>query len=333
MRKANFTLALLLSIASVTFAADPCTPVTHWELQAVNEDGTGAYDTAGKVIIQGIVLNKPGDMVDPTADYQEEPVDMGGQWQIFVQGEANDHAGTAVYMGQNYELLPWIYPPGSYTDPNWIAEMKRLNAVKISPGDRVKVTGYYMFYKGKTNINERHEFDDANNFTIELLTRGVGLPRPEVITLDDVKDASDDFIFDPDRLTGCEYYQGRLVRINDVNFVGDVNNWGPDAEMQITDGAKTFPIKLGLGTGIYAGSNNLTGPFDVIGIFDQEPEPPYGVPPDCKAGYRIWVMDYDGNGSILASREHRQAGKPGDINLNGTVDFVDFAKFAEDWLE
>lgn len=331
MKEVSMVLVVLLATSSVFFAADPCTPVTHMQLQAVDEDGVGTYNTAGKVIIEGIVLNNPGDMVDPTANYQEEPVDMGGQWQIFIQGEGDDHAGTAVYMGQNYELLPWIYPPdGSYEDPNWIAEMKRLNSSKFSPGDRVKVTGYYLFYKGKTNVNERHESDDANNFTIELSERGIGLPRPEVITLDDVKDASDNFIFGSDRLTGCEYYQGRLVRINDVNFTGDVNNWGPDAEMQITDGDKTFPVKLGLGTGIYAGSNNLTEPFDIIGIFDQEAP---GWPPDCKAGYRIWVMNYDGNGSILASREHRQASKPGDINLNGTVNFFDLAKFGEDWLE
>jgi len=331
MKKTNLMLIILLTISSMVFAADPCTSVTHWELQAVNEDGVGTYDAAGKVIIQGIVLNNPGDMLNPTADYQEEPVDMGGQWQIFIQGEDNDHAGTAVYMGQNYELLPWIYPPdGSYKDPNWIAEMKRLNASKFGLGDRVKVTGYYLFYKGKTNVNERHESDDVNNFTIELLERGVGLPRPEIITLNDVKDVNDNLIFDSNRVTGCEYYQGRLVRINDVNFVGDANNWGSDAELQITDGAKTFPVKLGLGTGIYAGSNNLTTPFDIIGIFDQEAP---GWPPDCTAGYRIWVIDYDGNGSILASREHHQASKPGDINVNGIVDFYDFAEFAEDWLK
>jgi len=330
VKRISMVLVVLLATSSMVSAADPCTPVTHWDLQAVDEDGIGTYNTAGKVIIEGIVLNKPGNMVGPTADYQEEPVDMGGQWQIYIQGEDDDHAATAVYIGQNYELLPWIYPPdGSYQDPNWIAEMNRLNAAKIGPGDRVRVTGYYLFYKGKTNVNERHESDDANNFTIELLERGVGLPRPEVITLDDVKDGSDNFIFDSDRLTGCEYYQGRLVRINDVNFV-DASDWGPDAELQITDGTKTFPVKLGLGTGIYAGSNNLTEPFDIIAIFDQEAP---GWPPNCTAGYRLWVMDYDGNGSVLGGREHRRASKPGDINMNGIVDFIDFDKFAEDWLK
>ncbi|MFA5239022.1 MAG: hypothetical protein WC476_04845 [Phycisphaerae bacterium] len=331
MKKIDVVLVVLLTISSIAFADDPCTPVTHQQLQAVDQDGVGTYNAEGKVIIEGIILNNPADMVDPTANYQAEPVDMGGQWQIFVQGRGDDHAGTAVYMGQNYELLPWIYPPdGSYTDPNWIKEMKRLNASQFGPGDKVRVTGYYMFYKGKTNINERHESSDANNFTIELLENGAGLPRPEVITLDDVKDVNDDFIFDPDRTIGCEYYQGRLVRINDVSFVGDANNWAPDAELQITDGAKTFTVKLGLGTGIYAGSNNLTAPFDVIGIFDQEAA---GWPADCTTGYRIWVMDYDGNGSVLSGREHRRAAKPGDADLDGVVDFYDFAELAADWLD
>jgi len=44
-------------------------------------------------------------------------------------------------------------------------------------------------------------------------------------------------------------------------------------------------------------------------------------------------MNYDGNGYVLASREHRLADKPGDINLDGVVDGVDFAEFVEDWLE
>jgi len=85
-------------------------------------------------------------------------------------------------------------------------------------------------------------------------------------------------------------------------------------------------VKLGRGNGIYAGSNNLTESFDIIGIMDQESV-------DLTSGYRLYVMNYDGNGSVLACREHRRADKPGDINLNGVVDFVDFAKFAEDWLK
>jgi len=112
--------------------------------------------------------------------------------------------------------------------------------------------------------------------------------------------------------------------IENIYFV-DANNWSPEAELLISDGTRTFPVKLGRGSGIYAGSNNLIEPFDVIGIMDQEST-------DLKRGYRIWVMDYDGNGSVLACREHRIADKPGDTNMDRAVDFVDLAKLAEDWL-
>jgi hypothetical protein len=106
----------------------------------------------------------------------------------------------------------------------------------------------------------------------------------------------------------------------------DANDWRSHGELVITDGTKTLDVKLGRGNGIYAGSNNLIEPFDIIGIIDQES-------PDLTSGYRLYVMNYDGNGSILACREHRMADKPGDINLNGVVDGVDFTEFVEDWLE
>ena len=89
---------------------------------------------------------------------------------------------------------------------------------------------------------------------------------------------------------------------------------------------KTFPVKLGRGNGIYAGSNNLIEPFDVIGILDQEST-------DLTRGYRLYVMNYDGNGSVLASREQRRADKPGDINLDGIVDYDDFTELLDDWLK
>lgn len=340
MKRESLVLIISLAIGSVGFAQDPCA-VTHWEFQAVHQDGTSSFDDAGPDIVslEGIVLNNPGDMVDPTPDYQGEPADdMGGQWQIFIQGEGDDHAATAVWMGQNYSSLGGMRPiEENYTDADWIAELERLNSAEFSQGDRVRVTGRHLFYKGKLNINERHYIREENNFTIELLERGVGLPRPEIITLAQVKDANDNYIFDHTRFTGCEYYQGRLVRINNVSLV-DANEWGPQDPTEIQTATiidsddLTFPLKLGIGTGIYAGSNNLSETFDVVGIFDQEPPaPPY--PPDPKAGYRIWVMDYDGNGSVLASREHRQASKPGDINMNGIVDLIDFAELAEDWLK
>ena len=320
------TAVLSLALGATVKAAPTVAEVTHSEFQAVDAGGEQMYNATDEVVLEGILLHNPADMLDPTPDDTiTETFNLGGEWQIYFQGEGDDHAGTAVWLGQLYNNLPWISPDGGYSNEEFIEELSRLNAAQFSPGDRIRVTGYYLSYKGKLNINEQHNNNFEHDFTIELVQRGVGLPRPEVVTLDEVKDDDDEFIFDPNRQRGGEYYQSRLIKIEDVYFV-DANDWGPNGELVITDGTKTLPVKLGRGNGIYAGSNNLTEPFDVIGIMDQNSL-------DLTGGYRLYVMNYDGNGSVLAGREHRQADKPGDINLNGVVDFVDFAKFAEDWLK
>jgi len=318
-------MALTVVFAAVVKAGQVLARVTHWQFQAVDAAGEQTYNATDKVILEGILLNNPGDMLDPTPDNTiTEIFNLGGQWQIFFQGEGNDHAGTAVFLGQLYNNLPWIPPDGGYPNQEFIAELNRLNAAQFSPGDRVRVTGYYLSYKGKLNINEQHQKNPHHDFTIELVKQGAGLPRPEVVNLDQLKDDNDKFIFDAARTRGGEYYQGRLVKIKDVEFM-DASDWRPNGQLLITDGSKTFPVKLGRGNGIYAGSNNLTERFAVIGIMDQESA-------DLKSGYRIYVMNYDGNGSVLASREDRLADKPGDSNLDGVVDFVDLARLAEDWL-
>ena len=317
-------LALFL-IAGVQ-AAPTVAEVTHSEFQAVNASGEQTYNATDKVILEGILLHNPADMLDPTPDDTiTEPFNISGQWQIFFQGESDDHAGTAVWMGQLYNNLPWVALDGGYTNEEFVAELSRLNAAQFSPGDRIRVTGYYLSYSGKTNVNEQHNKNPDHNFTIELVQRGVGLPRPEVVILNDLKDDNDEFIFDPTRQTGCEYYQARLIKIQGVSFA-DANGWLPNGELVITDGVKTFPVKLGRGNGIYAGSNNLTEPFDIIGITDQESA-------NLIDGFRLYVMNYDGNGSVLASREHRRADKPGDLNLDGIVDYDDFDRLLEDWFQ
>jgi hypothetical protein len=318
--------ALSLLLAGVLQADPTVAKLTHSEFQAVDAAGEQMYNASEKVILEGILLHNPADMLDPTPDDTiEQMYNLGGTWQIFFQGEGDDHAGTAVFLGQLYNNLPWVAPDGGYSDEQFGAELSRLNAAQWSVGDRISVTGYFLSYKGKLNINEQHNNNPDHDFTIELVEQGIGLPRPEVVSLDELKDDSDDFIFDPDRQKGCEYYQARLIKIEGVSFV-NADDWGPNAELVITDGIKTFPVKLGRGNGIYIGSNNLTEPFDIIGIMDQESS-------DLTGGYRLYVMNYDGNGSVLAGREHRLADKPGDINLDGIVDFVDFARLAEDWLE
>ncbi len=326
----TFVSCLLLN--GVMQAQEPTVEaVTHSQFQAVDETGEQTYvatNATDKVILEGILLHNPADMLDPTPDDTiTEPYNLSAQWQFFFQGEGDDHAGTAVFLAQLYNNLG--FPEYGYSNQEFIAELNRLNAAQFSPGDRIRVTGCFLSYHGKNNINEKHNVDPDFDFTIELVEKGVGLPRPELVTLDDLKGVSDNFIFDQSRLFGCEYYQGRLIKIKDVNFVDPeaaMENWGPNGEFLVTDGIKTFPVKLGRGNGIYAGSNNLTEPFDVIGILDQESA-------SMTNGYRLYVMNYDGNGSVLASTEHRRADKPGDLNLNGIVDNNDIKEFLNDMLE
>ena len=325
----SFVFSALLAASAavgVVSAAPTVAEATHSEFQAVNTTGEQTYNKTDKVILEGILLHNPAETLDPTPDDTiTELFNISGQWQIFFQGEGDDHAGTAVWMGQLYNNLPWVAVDGGYANGEFVSELNRLNAAQFSPGDRIRVTGYYLSYNGKLNINEQHSKNPDHDFTVEVVERGAGLPRPEVVTLDDLKDSDDNFIFDPTRQTGCEHYQARLVKIEDVHFM-DATGWSPNAELTITDGVKTFPVKLGRGNGIYAGSNNLTEPFDVIGILDQESA-------KLTSGYRLYAMNYDGNGSVLASREHRRADKPGDINLDGIVNYDDIAELLEDWLK
>lgn len=311
-----------------------CSAVTNWDLQQIGPDGYPiegcyAYDY-DSAVIEGYILNRPEYMLNGTPNYNTIPWNLGGQWQIFVQGGTGDHAGTAVWMGQNYaNMLGVGY--GRYTNEEWIAELDRLNndpctGHRFMPGDKIRVTGLLMPHGGKANINEQHDTDPDNDITIELIELGAGLPEPEVITLSQVKDANNNFIFDYTRATGCEYYQSRLVRINNVHFV-DVNLWAPGVKtMQISDGTRTLPLWLGIGPGITTNSNNLPANFDVIGIFNQEDSD--------TAGYLLWVTNYDGNGQVLTDGcDLSGVFASGDINKDCTVNFEDFAIMAADWLK
>jgi hypothetical protein len=317
--------AMLTLILAALAKGDPTVAeVTHWDLQGVDEDGVGTYDATDKVIITGIVLNNPEEMLDPTSGTSG----MGGQYQFYIQGDGNDHAGTAVYMAQRYVYMGGGY----YTEEQWDSELWRLNhdpntGYTFQAGDRVKVTGWYISYKGKTNINEKHKSDPFYDVNIVLVTPAVGLPQPETITLNLVKDAGDNYIFDQTRTTGCEYYQARLVRVNDVNIV-DPNYWAPDGTVTIRDSTgRTFPVKLGIGDG-FARYDCPAGQIDVIAIFDQEAS----STTVCKDGYRLWVTNYDGNGLVLTDRGHKRGNLPGDINTDYQVDFYDLAELANNWL-
>lgn len=324
MKKTVLMLVIVMLYGSVSFADPTAAVVTHRQLQAVNADGINTYNATDKVVIQGIVLNNPEEMLDPTPGSSG----MGGQWQIFIQGEGDDHAGTAVWFGQNYSMAGYT----DYTEPDYLSDLFRINRDPstghvFAAGDRVKVTGWYKFFGGKINVNEKHLADPFYDFTVEVIKPAVGFPQPEIITLSQVKDSRDNFLFDSSRNTGCEYYQGCLVRIEDVNII-DPENWAPNALITVRDPTgRTFPVKLGMGDG-FSRYECPRGQIDLIGIMNQEDSSsPYS------AGYQIWVVNYDGHGLVLTDRGHQRGNLPGDINSDFKVDFFDLAEFAENWLQ
>lgn len=317
----------VLAISALLADEPTVAEVTHRQFQAVDEYGEPNYSATDKVVLTGIVLNNPEYMLNPTPS----SIGMGGEWQIFIQGEGSDHAGTALWLGQNYSITP--FGSEDYNDVDFAEELSRINRDKNDPnkiinaGDRIKVTGFYKSVWGKMNINEQHQINALFDFQIEVLKPAVGLPTPEVITLDQVKDGTN-FIFDPNRNYGCEFYQGCLVRVDDVNIV-DPQNWGEKGTIIIRDSnGLEFPVKLCVGDG-FSKYSCPTGQIDVIGIFNQEDKDDN----QYKSGYEIWVVNYDGNGFVLTDRGYKRGNLTGDVNIDYKVDFLDFVEFAENWLQ
>lgn len=316
-------LSLLLDAATVA-------EVPHSVLQANDQDGVPVYTATDKVVIEGVILNNPEYMLDPTPGQDG----MGGQWQIFVQpDDPNDTAATAVWIGQNYSRVFYIF--SDYDDPYFVRELCAINFdpdtdYRFNAGDKIRVEGYYKSFGGKLNINEQHKVDENYNLAIELVEPAAGLPKPEVITLDMLKDSpgqSSFSFYGANRTQGVERYQGRLVRVNDVSIV-DPQNWGPNSYIQVEDAeGYTFDIHLGTGNGFEI-FTAPTGPIDVIGIFNQD-APGCSV---CDYGYEIWVTNYDGNGLVLTDRGQQRGNLPGDVNFDAKVDLVDFSIIAQRWL-
>lgn len=293
--------ATAIGIAGTVVATEPdwgTMPYTsHAAYQAIDANGNGTFPVSAPVRMRGVVLNRPQDMLLAEPD---ATAFMGGQWQVFLQTvDDGDFGGTAMWMGQNIGKTPMGlgHPQGSYTPRAWLTELDRLDfgdsvGHRLRPGDLVEVRARApgFFHAGKTNVNEQHVNIPEADFEVVVLDPNYGLPAPAVLTLSDVKDENDLFIFDATRQTGCERYQATLVTLTGVSFV-DTSNWGPNAMLAVQDGAgRTFPVNLGLGRG-FSAYPALTGTFDITGILNQED----GNQDDgFKDSYRLWVMDYDG---------------------------------------
>ncbi len=324
--RASAVLAALLLFTAV-HADEPDWDVlpltTHAALQAVDADGFGTFPLSTPIKLRGVILNHADNMLD-TAPFA--PAFLGGQWQVYVQATSpDDFGGTAVWMGQLYGNLPFTPPNDSYDEAQWLAEVDRVghdpfSGAVLLPGDLVEIRARApgLHFHGKSNVNEQHTTDPANDFDVVLVEAGHGLPQPEVLSLSAVKDGNDAFLFDPTRATGCERYQGTLVRFNDV-WLADPENWGSEGSLTITDGERTFPLRLGRDDG-FTDFPAPTGTFDVVGILDQEDVTDTD---GYRGGYRLWVTWYDGNGVILPTPWYL----PGDSNCDGRRNWRDIDYF------
>ncbi|MBN2580479.1 MAG: hypothetical protein JXB10_15955 [Pirellulales bacterium] len=284
--------------------------IYHSTYQAIREDsGKWVSDyptTAFPLRLRGVVLNASEDWLDPTADYDPGPDyhlgQLGGQAEIAVQtiDAENDFGGTFCWMGQNLGNTMYRKDPiFNYPDDEWYAELNRLGFSHpvepgppdplppeqlVRPGDYIEVRARAgMEYKtGKMNVNEMHYPDDIYDFEFVVLEQGRGWDAPTELTLAELKESDDSFIFNTQnpRASGPEYYQGTLVTLQNVTLSG--GTWGPGNTVTVSNGGRTFSLRLGLGAGLT--NYPAAGTFHVTGIMDQDSTV-------GNNGYRLLVMD------------------------------------------
>jgi len=324
------TLAVSLLLAPSLASA---IEVTHSQLQSLyyyTSTTTGGTTTTGykskwsvnngntPLQLVGVVINNPVDMLDYSLSSTSP---NGPQWQTYIQalpggtygGQAvsdGDFGGAALYMMKNgYN--------SAYDEAGWESEMTRINnpymsdgvtQVSLTTGDVISVQANApgMYYKGKFNINEKHWAESAYDFTITVLQRGY-TPTASEISLANLKDTSDKFIFDNektydqtisgtdyytvDRSYGCEHYQGSLVSLHNLQLANPAATWADNTtvavQQQCDDGiTRTFNLYLGMGKGL-SDSSPGSSLFDVTAILDQEGST------SGTDGYRLWLTSTD----------------------------------------
>ena len=297
---------LATGFCSLLLAAGIGRAETVTNLEAVDSMGVSTWNGSFPIVLTGVLLTDPSEMLDSTPDYLDwdngaNMYNLGGQWQVFVQVVTNsDRGGVECWMAQNYGNLPWEPHDGSdsYSNEAWSNEVYRVSHDPITgyafhKGDLVTITANgSLFYGGMQNINEEHSTDPAYDFTISLVATNVGLPAPQVISLSSVistnLSATGHYdIFDPTRQTGGEFYQGMRVRINGLTLV-TTNGWNTNSDWDsryctATDGeGRQFPLIHPL----YDIGPAPTNEFDATGVFLQES----GSGTDGTFGYELFVQ-------------------------------------------
>jgi hypothetical protein len=291
---------LLYGLAT-TLQADE---VDIWELQAVDEAGAGTHESLSwpdtseptdpnhdfehdelsesTVVVEGVLLNRSDEYLGHDT------------YQVYVQGD--NGGGVAVYAG--YWYYAWWHGCPELWDPEYERMKKDADGHVFEAGDRVRVTGLTLFYRGKTNINERHQADTDYDVEIDLIEEAVGMPTPNI--LPNVAECNE---FRQQRDRGAERYQGTWSRLENV-WQADTTGlappewaagwgWGPDKAILVADGSlaedgslATLPVFLSE-MGDFDSHPPPEGTFSVTGIFDQESS---GNPPYTD-GYRLWVKN------------------------------------------
>ena len=298
---------LAIGFCGLLLAAGVSRAETVTNLEAVDANGVSTWNGSFPIVLTGVLLTDPSEMLDATPDYLPwddgaNIYNLGGQWQMFVQVVTNgDRGGVECWMAQDYGNLPWEPHDGSdsYTDDAWTAEVNRVShdpatSHAFHKGDLVTITANgSLFYGGMQNINEEHSTDPAYDFTISLVATNFGLPAPEVISLSSVistnLSATGHYdIFDPTHATGGEHWQGMRVRINGLTLV-TTNGWNTNSDWSLryctaTDGqGRQFPLIHPL----YDIGPVPTNQFNATGVFLQESSS--GT--DGTFGYELFVQE------------------------------------------
>jgi len=285
------------------------------KFEAVDANGVSTWNGSCPIILVGVLLTDPNEMLDSTPDFipwndGASAFQLGGQWQVFVQSlGGGDRGGVECWMAQNYGNLPWEPHDGSDTYGNaaWTANVNRVShdpatGYAFHKGDLVMITASgSLFYGGMQNINEEHSTDPAYNFTISLVSTNFGLPAPQVISLSSVIStnlgATGHYdIFDPARAAGGEHFQGMRVRINGLTLA-TTDGWNTNSDWDsryctATDGeGRQFPLIHPLNDIGPAPTNQ----FDAVGVFLQES----GSGTDGTFGYELFVQEITPSSSVV----------------------------------
>ena len=111
--KSLFVLTIVLSLLCVNFveAAPTVAAIKHSEFQAVDTGGEHVYNETDMVVLEGILLHNPADMLDPTPDDTiTETFNIGGQWQIFSRVTATTMRAQPSGSGSFIITCPGWHP-------------------------------------------------------------------------------------------------------------------------------------------------------------------------------------------------------------------------------